>query len=246
MYWITGDIPVLIAGTVSRAIELRDTYKQFLEEREKREARKPDNEKTPITPSNLTDIFKTPLIIFKNKLANEYVGLKYGMTYKAFLAAIAKKEIPTAVAEKELEEIGKLGFDCCLIIMLFLNKEPYILKVHDDGSLENCENFAAIGSGEDIASSTLFQREQEADDSMSSTIYCVFEAMQIGSIAPGVGKFFTLDVMYPQGEKDKEVYGEWLNKKGQKFMASQFKKRGPKAFINFPRLPDKCLEKFTQ
>lgn len=246
LYWIDDNIPVLIAGTVSRAIELKDTYRQFLEERKKKEDAKPVDERTPITSSNLIDVFKTPLVIFKNKLANEHIGLKYGMTYKAFLSAVSRKEIPLTLAVEELNNIAKLDFDCCLILMMFIKKDTYILKVHSDGSLESCENFAAIGSGEDIASSVLFQREQEADDSKSRTIYCVYEAMRLGSIAPGVGEFFTLDVLYPQGEKAKTVYGEWLNKKGQKFMGAHFKRRGPKPFTNFPRLPDNCLEKFTQ
>ncbi len=51
LYWIDNNIAVLIAGTVSRAIELRDTYRQFLEEREKKESQKPDNERAAITPS---------------------------------------------------------------------------------------------------------------------------------------------------------------------------------------------------
>jgi hypothetical protein len=29
-------------------------------------------------------------------------------------------------------------------------------------------------------------------------------------------------------------------------MDREFKKRGPKTFSNFPRLPEKCLEKFAQ
>jgi len=230
----------------ARAVELRDTYKQFLARREKNEAAKPDNEKEPITADNLIDVFKAPLVIFKNKLANEYIGLKYGMTYKAFLSATAKKEIPESVAEKEFADIKRLNFDCCLIILLFLGRRPYILRIDDDGSLESCESFAAIGSGQDIASSVLFQREHEDNDPLSRGVYCVYEAMKLGAIAPGVGEFFTLDVLYPPGEKDKKVYSLWLNKKGQKFMEAQFKKRGPKPFIRFPRMPDDCLKRFAQ
>jgi 20S proteasome alpha/beta subunit len=246
LYWIGDNIAVLVAGTVSRAIELRDTYKQYFSQREKREAQKPESEKEPVSASNLIDIFKNPLVIFKNKLANEYIGLKYGMTYKAFLSAIAKKEIPESVAEQDLAEIKRIGFDCCLIILLFLDKRPWILRVDDDGSLESCESFAVIGSGEDIANGVLFQRELEGDDPLGRAIYCVYEAMKLGSIAPGVGEFFTLDVLYPPGEKAKTIHGHWLNKKGQRFMENQFKRRGPKPFTNFPKLPDNCLEKFTQ
>jgi hypothetical protein len=127
-----------------------------------------------------------------------------------------------------------------------MDKRPWILRIEEDGSLESCESFAAIGSGQDIANSVLFQRELEESDPTGRAIYCVYEAMTLGAIAPGVGEFFALDVLCPQGEMGKNVHGHWLNKKGQKFMGAQFKKRGPTPFTNFPRLPDKCLEDFTQ
>ena len=47
LYWITGDIPVLIAETITRAIELKDTYKQFFETRASR--------RIALTGSNLDD-----------------------------------------------------------------------------------------------------------------------------------------------------------------------------------------------
>lgn len=245
LYWIGGNIAALIAGSVSRAVELLDTYKQFLQKREKEQKDKSEKDRDPIIASNLTDVFKAPLVIFKNKLANEYIGLKYGMTYKSFLSAIAREEIPATVAEKELDRIGRLSIDCCLIILLFLDRTPHILRVSDEG-LESSENFAAIGSGENIADSVLFQREHEARNSLSKTIYIVYEAMRLGAIAPGVGEYFTLDVLYPPGEKGKEMQGLWLNKQGEAFMEREFKRRGPKSFSNFPHLPDKYLEKFTQ
>lgn len=245
LYWIGSNVAVLIAGTVSRAVELVDTYEQFFQSREKEQKEKSEKDREPIAASNLIDLFKTPLIIFKNKLANEYVGVKYGMTYKAFLSGIAKKEIPPSVAEKELDTIGRLSIDCCLIVLLFLDRKPRILRVSDQG-VESSANFAAIGSGEEIANSVLFQREHESQYSLSKTIYCVYEAMRLGAIAPGVGEYFTLDVLYPPGEKGKEVHALWLNRKGEAFMEREFKKRGPKKFSNFPTLPDRYLQKFNQ
>lgn len=31
LFWITDNIPVLIAGTISRAVELKDTYRQYFQ-----------------------------------------------------------------------------------------------------------------------------------------------------------------------------------------------------------------------
>lgn len=67
--------------------------------------------------------------------------------------------------------------------------------------------------------------------------------MKLGSIAPGVGKEHTINVLYPQGEKGKEVYGEVLTHKGIRFMERQFHRVGPKNFLKFPKLPNGCLEK---
>jgi 20S proteasome alpha/beta subunit len=242
LYWIDDNIAVLIAGTVSRAVEFKDTYKQFLLRRERQEKDKPEPEREPITAANLLDVFKAPSTIYKNKLVNEYIGLRFGMTYSAFLRCVAKKEIPDGVAEETLNNVKRIYPDCQLIILLFLDKRSHILKVDDDGSLESCESFAAIGSGADVAESVLYQREHEDDDSVGKTVYHVFEAMLLGSIAPGVGDEPTIDVLYPQGERSKGVYGAYLNKRGEALMKREFKKRGPKTFSNFPQIPDNCFD----
>lgn len=242
LFWINDRIGVLVAGTVSRAVELRNTYKQYFAKLENEQKAKPEKDRELITEANVLDVFKFPLVVFKNKLANEYIGIKYGMTYDAFLGAISRKEIPESIAEKEINNIGRIDPDCSLIILFFLEKTPYILKVVD-GELESCENFAAIGSGEDIANSVLFQREHESDSTLSKTIYRVYECMKLGAIAPGVGEEFTLDVLYPPGEKSEGIYGEWLNSKGKRFMEREFRNRGPKPFTKFPQLPTGCLRK---
>ena len=235
LYWVGGNVAVLIASNVSRAVELRDTFSQLFERREK--SGKQTN------ASNVIDVFKTPPIVYKKKLINEYVGLKFGISYKGFLDAVEKGRIPVLVAEDTFADIAKIRPGCCLILAFFLNQRPYIFKIEDDGSLENCDNFASIGSGSYIADAALFQREHEADLPISSALYHVFEAMKLGSIAPGVGKEHTINVLYPQGEKGKEVYGEVLTHKGIRFMERQFNRVGPKNFLKIPKLPNGCLEK---
>jgi 20S proteasome alpha/beta subunit len=243
LYWIDDNIAVLIAGTVSRAIELKDTYKQFLRKREKQEKNKPETEREPLTTANLLDVFKAAPTIHKNKLINEYVGLRFGMTYPAFLRCVAAKEIPESIAEETLNDIKRIYPDCQLIIVFFLDKDSYILKVDGDGTLESCESFAAIGSGADVAESVLYQREHQDSNAVGKTVYHVFEAMLLGSIAPGVGDEPTIDVLYPPGERSKGVYGAYLNKKGEAFMKRKFKDLGPKKFSNFPRLQDRYFDK---
>lgn len=234
LYWIGKNVAVMIAGTISRAIELKNTYVQFFEERERRNL--------PTTKANVIDVFKAPTIAYKRKLANEYTGLKYGLRYSEFLRSIAANQIPAEVAARVLSEIEKLEFDCELLLCFFLEGDSYILQVESDGSINVCESFGAIGSGSYIAESALFQREHEPDSTLGAGLYHVFEAMKLGTIAPGVGPDHTIDVLYPQGERDLEVSGYWLNDNGKKFMEREFKRRGPEKFSNFKKLPDDILD----
>jgi hypothetical protein len=114
---------------------------------------------------------------------------------------------------------------------------PRILKVDSDGTLEIVESFAAIGSGSPVAESVLFQREHVDDDVLGASLYHVYEAMKLGSIAPGVGKDFTINVLYPPDQENPHLHGDVLNNKGMAVMEKEFRKRGPKSFTNFPRLP---------
>ncbi len=238
-YWIGKDIAVLIAGNITRAVHLKDTFAEFLEWRAK--ANPP---KSPITKQTLVDVFMLPPILFKSKIAAQYVGLKYGMTYKAFLSAIAAKQIPQAIAEETLRDISKLKPECELILCMFsTDRSPSILKVAEDGSVDLVDSFATIGFGSYIADGVLFQREHQEDETLGATLYHVYEAMKLGSIAPAVGKEFTINVLYPPKGKDEHVYADVLNRKGIAFMDAQFKKRGPKAFTNFRKLPANVLER---
>jgi len=226
--WATDNIPVLLAGDVSRAIELKNTYRQFFEALGKR--------KPPVaaTQHTIGDLIRKPAAVFKSKLVNEYINLKYGLPYKAFREAVSKKEIPPSIATETYAEIGKLEFDCELILSMFLANEPYLFKVHSNGAVEECDSFVAIGTGSTIAEGVLYQREQQSSMPLGRTIYHVFEAMKLGTIASGVGKEHTIDVLYPQGERRKKIVGEYVSDRGKRFLERKFNKLGPKRFANMP------------
>ena len=232
MRWITDDMPMLLAGTVSRAIELQATFKQFFDNLSKRTP--------PITANakNIGDLVRKPVLIQKSKLANEYVGLKFGMPYKEFREAVGKKQIPKSVATDAFAEIKSLDLDCSAIFPFFLEGAAYIFQVQADGSVQECDNFAAIGSGSPIAEGVLFQRAQEDDMTLGRTVYHVYEAMKLGSIASDVGQEHTINVLYPPGEKGKELAGERLTEKAERFLHRKFVNLGPKKFVNMP-LPEK-------
>jgi hypothetical protein len=237
LYWIGDDVAVLIAGTITRAIELKNTIITYFEQRKKRAL-------SPPKAADLCDLFRIPVIHFKRKLVSEYIGLKFGMSYKDFLGAVGLKQIPESVAAEVFGTMKTITQNCSLLLCMFDDdKHARVIEINDDGTLEIVESFAAIGSGSLIAESVFFQREHTDDDTLGATLYHVFEAMKLGSIAPGVGKHFTINVLHPRDRDHPDLHGQVLNDKGMAFMESQFRKRGPKPFTNFVRLPNHILEK---
>lgn len=168
------------------------------------------------------------------------------MTYKLFRMAVGRKEIPETVAIDAYSDIEKLDFDSHLIMIMFDDdNEPYIFRIDEKGDAENCESFAAIGTGSTIAESVLFQRQHECDDPLGPSVYHVFEAMKLGSIASDVSQDkdrHTINILYPPGEKGDTVSGDWIKPKTTKWLERQFKKYGPKQFQRLP-LPKNPFEK---
>ncbi len=234
LFWATGCIPVMIAGNISRAIELKDSYRSYF-------AKLAEKKKLEIDPNHIVDVLRRPVAIQKQKLANEHISLKFGMTYKEFRQAVGKNEIPSVVATETLNEIARIDLQCSLIIAMFSRKEPHIYKVDEFGVVYTCDNFAAIGSGSPIAEGALYQREQENNMPLGVTIYHVFEAMKLGSIASDVGKEHTLNVLYPPTKDGEDVEIKDISDRGKAFLGRKFKKLGPKEFSQM-KLPSNFLE----
>jgi len=226
--WVTPNIPLLLAGTISRAIQLFDTYRQYMEMLEKREP------PVVLTDLNVGDIIRRPPTLLKAKLVDEYTGLKFGLSYKNFRLAVSRKEIPESVAVGAYADIRKINLDCEVILPFFVDREPYIFKVDSDGEVEECDNFAAIGSGSTIAEGSLFQRKHEDRMSLGRTVYHVYEAMRLGSIASDVGSEHTLNVLYPPGVRGEALSGDTTTKKADKFLKRKFEKFGPTQFVKMP------------
>jgi 20S proteasome alpha/beta subunit len=160
--------------------------------------------------------------------------MKYGMTFKDFRTAVGRNEIPAGTAAETFTEIANIGFDCSLILCIFSKKFPSIYRIDSTGLVNICDHFAAIGSGSPIAEGVLYQREHRADMPLGRTIYHVFEAMKLGSIASDVGKEHTIDVLYPPGERGQNVVGDTLTTKADAFLNRKFAKLGPKKFSQMP------------
>jgi 20S proteasome alpha/beta subunit len=236
LYWINDNVPVLIAGTVHRAVELRDTITDYLDQHYKE-----NPEPGSVTEYQVTNLLKRPVALFKRELAGEHTSLKFGLGYEEFKSSVRSHRIDTLVANRTMQEISNIQFGCWLILPFFWEGKPKIYKIDTFGTVELCENFAAIGTGATIAESVLYQRKHEALAPLGPSVYHVFEAMKLCSVASGNGQGRTLDVLYPPGEKKKDLTGKTLTGAARRFLESKFNELGPKPFEGL-RLPKNAFQ----
>lgn len=222
-YWITENMAVMIAGDVARAIELKDAYRQYFQ------AITEMNPVVRITSLNIGDLVKKPIQSYMFKRADEHVVRKFGLDYNSFLDSVGQSRIPNPTAVGTFGEIARLDFGCELILVTFVEGNAYIYKVTH--LVEPCDNFAAIGSGCLIAEGALYQRKHESSAPLGPTVYRVFEAMKLGSVAPTVGTEHTINVLYPP-RKDETVQSQMADLKDSTldFLERKFRDFGPRPF----------------
>jgi hypothetical protein len=232
LYWINDNIPVLIAGTISRAIELKDIYREYF-----------DALPLPLVrASNIADFIRVPLALFKNKLANEYITNRFGITYDDFRVCVGKGEVPQSTAMEAYSELSRLDLECELIIVVFMGlKDVFVFKTDAYGTVHHCENFAAIGTGSPIAQSDLYHRNHSAQMTLWPTLYHVYEAMRLGSIASNVGERHTLNVLYPPGEREAGIVSDALSEATYRWLERKYDEYGPRDFKRFPVPKHKAL-----
>ncbi len=219
-----ADYIALMAGSGSRAIELADHIGQRLD----------DN---AVRDETLVQIARFGVKEFKNRLAGEFVGSRLGIDYDRFLEH-GIRLLPPDTYREMVEEISTITLGCSLLWLPFdANDGSHIIRIHETGMVETCTHFAAIGSGQYVAEAALFQREQSNQKSLGDTVYHIYEAMKLGSAAPGVGKSFSLHIQSPPEGSDGQVKIQWISEKYDKYMDKMFAKFGPKKTSGIRFLP---------
>jgi hypothetical protein len=188
--WVKDGWPSLIAGNVSKADELVESYERHLE-------------KKNLTRLNVIQELKTPLHQRKAELADEYVQRLLGISYREFLQN-GKDQLPSEFFQQTLSAITGLGLECELIIAGCVQDDDddpltEIFRTDAWGNISREQNFSAIGSGAHVASAALFQREHDSSVKLMNALYNVFEAKRLGEISPGVGLSTTIDVLLSDG-----------------------------------------------
>jgi hypothetical protein len=186
--WATRNWPALVAGELRRAEELLATCESYLST-------------VNLNRQNVFDEIKKPILMQKEKLADEYVRGKFGFSYD-HLRTHGKKELPASLLYETFSAIKELELGCQLLIVGFLSHGrvknlPHLFVVERDFSVAHYSLFAAIGTGGVIAESALYQRKQTAHGPLEETLYKVFEAKSLSEISEGVGPSTDLAVLSP-------------------------------------------------
>lgn len=191
----------LIAGSWSRAVDLASMISSAMSDNHAK------------LGQGFQHILEEAVKYQKRHLADEYVSGALGMSYTDFMNS-GKDKLPSDVYRDMISAITRQTLDCTLLVIAFGQMNPVLYRIHESGMVENCEHFSAIGSGYYIAESTLFQREQTENDPIGRTIYNVYEAMRLGSYAPGVGRKFEMWIAEWEYDADDLDEGEEITDHG--------------------------------
>ena len=236
LYWVNDDIAVLVSGVVTRAVELRDAYRFELESMKAK--------KEKLTHRNNRRFIKAGPRLLKKDIADEAVTFATGLSYTEFRKAVKDGQIPPAVATGMFRAVEQKDLECEVIIVAFVEKDPYIFQVERSGHVEERDNFALIGEGTYVAEAMLYYRKHESTDPLSIALYHVWEALYISSRRVGtVSRTHSIDILIPPKENGAHVDVHELTEAGFEFMKKQFSdKFGIRRIKRFPDLPDNCVE----
>lgn len=238
LYWVNDDIAVLVSGAVTRAVELRDSYRDVLD------SMKANKEK--LTYRNIRSFIKAGPRLLKKDIANEVVSFATGLSYAEFRKAVKDGQIPPAVATGVFRAVEQKDLECEIIVIAFVDQRSYIFQVERSGHIEERDNFALIGDGTYVAEAMLYFRKHEATDPLAMALYHVWEALHISSRRVGtVSKTHSIDILVPPGEHGAHVAAFELTDRGFKFMKKLFQNQfGVRRITKFPDLPGGCVEQW--
>lgn len=236
LYWINDDIALLVSGVVTRAVELRDSYRTALHDMK--------SKKEKLNYLTIRKFIKAGPRLLKKDIADEVVTFATGLSYVEFRAAIKRGEIPQSVSTGVFKGIESKDLECEVIIVAFVDDNQYIFQVERSGHVEECENFALVGEGTYVAEAILYLRKHDSRDSVEQALYHVWEALHLAARrVPTVSKTYSIDVLYPPKRRGTHVTADELTDTGFKFMKEQFGRFGIKRIKSFPELPKGSLER---
>jgi hypothetical protein len=215
--WATRNWPSLIAGDVARTDELVATFQKNL--RELRSVEELDK-------FNVFDAMKTCGYVFREKLVDELVRKKLSVSYEYLRQN--KSKFPSATVYETYTQIGQIDSEAEMIAAGFIEGRAYLFVVERDCTVHNRKQFAAIGTGAQIAEPALFQRKQSDFHSIPLTIYNVYEAKKLGEIADGVGRKTSMLISSPRDNPGEDIDIKRVNDEGMAYLEQKYAEFGHK------------------
>lgn len=160
---------------------------------------------------------------YKNDLADDIVATRFGMSYESFLKN--SSQFPDELYRNTLNDIATTPLGASLILAYPGKEKCDLYRITDNGSIEYCHHFCAIGSGLFVAEAALFHRSHHSNVELGNAIYNVYEAMRLGSKAPGVGDRFGIVVVREIADK---LVGFALKPSAYKALEKQYARYAPR------------------
>ena len=212
----------LFAGSPARAKELALMYRDYLAT-------------TDLKDATAREQLMEPYVAFKRRLANMYIGRKLAISYQDLLGH-GEQWLGTQRWQKHLDAIERHDPKVHMVFAGFIGDRAVLFRLWDE--VEECTNFAAIGTGATTAQPALHAREQRPITSLSTTLYNVYEAKKVGESSPEVGRRTKMLVLpRPKPEEQKMVI-EFVTDSGEKHLQRLWRKHGPKPVKYPPVFPD--------
>ena len=158
----------MFSGAPGRAKELAWIYREFLQT-------------ANLDKQQIVEQLREPIITYKHRLANAYLGRTLGLSYDDFLTRGVRSFGKDFQRRLTLIDEHPLRVD--LIIAGFLGQFPVLCELQN-GELEMRTNFSMIGTGVYTAEPALHARKQEEMTTLYSAMYNVYEAKKLGEASP--------------------------------------------------------------
>lgn len=208
---------VAMAGSMPCAQELVTRYRQFLGQE-------------PFEKLTALDRFRYPTQRQKTSLVDEYFRSRWSVTREEYLSGILG-QLPDVERSRIAHEVEAIGLEASLLLATFVEDEPFLVAVHENGAVLREFDFAIIGSGYAIAFPALCQRRFSRRLPLSKALYLVYEAKRLSEVEPSVGpetEIFLLTKEHPVRRASRD---------GLKTLARQYKRFGPRKVPESLTLP---------
>ena len=175
-------------------------------------------------PENLDESMRWPVNERKRQLASEFIRARFATSLEDFQQH-AKQRLPDDIFHEAIRAIGDIRTEADVVMAGF--SDEYSAEIYEccgDGKVRIHEDFAVIGEGALIATSSLLRRRQDYVTTLNDTLFNVFEAKRLSEAVGSVGRGTSLSVLYPDGTH------KYVSSAARTELNVHYKKYGPQSY----------------